>query len=102
MSVKNVMAFFEKVEGNKALQEKIKVLDWKVEDNEKEAITELVKIASAAGFEFSLDDFAKARAEKRKISEDELKKVTGGPVGPAISPTSFSKLCLCQYPNVSY
>jgi predicted ribosomally synthesized peptide with nif11-like leader len=105
MSAKNVKAFFEKVEKNKALQEDIKRLDKKAEDNEKEAIAELVKIAYAAGFEFTLNDFIKARAEKRIISANELKKVPERPVELAIkpiSPISFSKLCLCVYPSTSF
>lgn len=102
MSVKNVGAFFEEVEGNKALQEKLKALGRKAANNEKEAIAELVKIASAAGFEFTLDDFSKARSEKWKISADELKKVTGRPVGQVFWAFSFTKLCLCEYPSNSY
>ena len=46
MSVNNVKAFFEEVEGNKVLQEKLKALDRKAEDSVKEAIAELIKIAA--------------------------------------------------------
>lgn len=102
MSVKNVKAFYEKVEGDKTLQAKLKALDRKAEDSVKEAIAELTKIASGTGFEFTIDDFFKAKSEKLETSTDELKKVTGHHVGQAISPLSFTKLCLCEYPDNSY
>ncbi len=105
MSVKNVKAFFEKVEGDKGLQEKLKALDTKVRKNRNEEITEFLKIASAAGFKFTPGDVAKARSQKLKISADEFKTVAGGtqrtrgtkPVGV---PWNFNKLCLCQYPSL--
>lgn len=98
MSVKNVEAFFEQVAGDKALQSKLKALDRKVE----ESIIELAKIAAAEGFEFTPEDFAKARSKKRKISAREFRKVKGRSGGPVISPMAFSKLCLCEFPNNSY
>jgi len=76
MSVKNVKAFFEKIEWDTALKEKWKVLDKKARDNEKEAIAELVKFASAAGFEFTPQDLAKVKAQEQKFSEDDLKTMT--------------------------
>jgi predicted ribosomally synthesized peptide with nif11-like leader len=62
MSVKNVMLFFAKVEEDKALQTKIVALHKKAKENIDEAIADLVGVASAAGFKFTHDDYAKARA----------------------------------------
>lgn len=106
MSVKNVKAFFEKVEGDKVLQAKLKALGTKVRENRDEEMAEFLVIASAAGFEFTPDDIAKARSQKWKISADEFQTVAGGAqrtrgTGPVIVPWSFTKLCLCQYPEIT-
>ena len=78
MSAENVKAFFEKAEGDKALQEKLKALAEQEEAREA-GDEELVKIASAAGYEFTADDVAEVRKESAgELSEDELKQVAGG------------------------
>ena len=77
MSAKNVKAFFEKVAEDKALQAKLRALDKKA--GIEKAIADLVKIASAAGFEFTAQDLAQARrAQARKLSASELKTVAAG------------------------
>jgi bacteriocin propeptide, TIGR03798 family len=65
MSIEEVKAFFEKVEEDKPLQEKLKVMDTKGDLNE--TIEELVKIAATHGFAFTSQDFIKVRNEQTKI-----------------------------------
>ena len=102
MSVENVKAFFEKVEGDKALQAKLQALNAKAGENRDKEIAELLEIASAAGFEFTSDDFAKARSQKLGISEDEFKTVVVGGSFPYPGTRLFTKLCLCIFPDNSY
>lgn len=64
MSVKNVKAFFAKMEGDKELLAKVGALQKKVKENLAQATADLVKIASAAGFEFTADDYERARKHK--------------------------------------
>jgi len=79
MSVSNVKAFFEKVAKDKALQVKLKALDKRAKENHDEAIAEIVKIASAAGIEFTPKDLAQARqARARKLTAAELQATAGG------------------------
>ena len=71
--------------------------------NAQGAVGELVKIAGAAGFEFTAEDFAKAKAEKQKAPKNEFDKKTSGPANASKgSPTAYSKLCLCEYPSTSF
>jgi radical SAM protein with 4Fe4S-binding SPASM domain len=67
MAVEEVKAFFEKVEEDKSLQEKLKVLDQKANGALDEAIEELVKIAGTQGFAFTRQDFITFRNEQAKI-----------------------------------
>ena len=71
MSMKNVKAFFDKMAEDKELYAKVVAVNKKAPA--KGAIAELVKIASAAGFKFTAEDFAKAGAQKQKVSKGELK-----------------------------
>jgi predicted ribosomally synthesized peptide with nif11-like leader len=61
MSQARVRAFFEKVESDKQLQRKLKTLS---EENEREAIARVVKLASAAGYDFTPDELRKARSAR--------------------------------------
>lgn len=72
MSVKNVKAFFEKVEGDKVLQAKLKALAVKYEGQRDAGVAELVEIAAEAGIKFTATDFADAKAQARELSRDEL------------------------------
>lgn len=67
MAVEEVKAFFEKVEEDKSLQEKLKVLEQKANGTLDEAIEELVKIAGTQGFAFTRQDFITFRNEQTKI-----------------------------------
>lgn len=61
MSREKIKAFYEKVESDKRLQAKLKTVAM---ENERKAIAQVVKIASAAGFRFTADDLAKVRAAR--------------------------------------
>ena len=78
MSVDNVKAFYDKVEGDKGLQRKVFALRKKGK-GDKEAVAELIKIASTAGFKFTPAHLSQARKQApAKLSDDELKSVAGG------------------------
>ncbi len=80
MSVKNVKAFFEELEGDKALQGKLKVVAEN--RNIQEAVVDLVKIAAEAGFKFTSTDYTEARKQAaEELPEAELKAVTAGVPG---------------------
>lgn len=80
MSVKNVKEFFEEVEEDKALQGKLKMVA--ANDNNEEAVADLVRIAAVAGFEFTSIDYTKARKQAaEELSEADLKAVTAGVPG---------------------
>jgi predicted ribosomally synthesized peptide with nif11-like leader len=75
MSVENVKAFFEKVAEDDALQEKLRALA----EREEAIYADLVKIASAAGCEFTTQDARKAHVDVvRELSEENLDQVDGG------------------------
>lgn len=79
MSAENVKAFFEKAEGDKALQAKLKALEAKAQGHKKDVAAELVRIAGEAGFKFGADDLANVRkADGGELSEKELRQVAGG------------------------
>ena len=79
MSVENMKAFFEKAEGDEALQAKLKALTEKHEPQSDAAVAELIQIASEAGHEFTADHVAHAqKAAAGELSEEELRKVAGG------------------------
>ena len=79
MAAKNVHAFFEKVEGDKGLQTKLKAVHQKITKDGKAQVTAaVVKIAIAAGFKITAGDLAKARAAKvKKLPSSALADVTG-------------------------
>lgn len=80
MQIKNVKDFFGKVEGDKALQRKLKVVAEN--SNTQEAVADLVKIAEEAGFKFTPADYVEARKQAaEELSEAELKVVTAGVPG---------------------
>jgi predicted ribosomally synthesized peptide with nif11-like leader len=80
MSVKTVKAFFEKVEGDKGLQSKLKVLLAESESQMKAIKVKLTQIAAEAGFHFTPADLAAARKENiEKLSRDELRDRPPGP-----------------------
>jgi predicted ribosomally synthesized peptide with nif11-like leader len=72
MSVQNVKAFFEKVEGDQLLQEKLKNLAVKFKGQNEKGIKELVKLAKDEGIPFTVTDFANAEAEARQRSDNEV------------------------------
>ena len=72
MSVETLKVFFENVEGDKALQEKVKALATKFTGHKDEGIAELVKIAAETGIKFTVADFKDAAAQARELSRDEL------------------------------
>jgi predicted ribosomally synthesized peptide with nif11-like leader len=75
MSVKNVHAFFAKAAEDKDLRKKLNGLA----EREEALYADLVKTASAAGFEFTTADARKAHAAAlRELRADELDAVTGG------------------------
>lgn len=75
MSVEKVNAFFEKMEEDKELREKLKALA----EREGAQDADLVQMACSAGFEFTAEDLQKARAaEPGRLSDKELGAVAGG------------------------
>ena len=72
-------AFFEKVEGDEALQAKVQAIVEKHEPQSDAAVAELVQIASEAGCEFDAEHVAQAqKAAGGELSDDDLAKVAGG------------------------
>ncbi|MEW6359367.1 MAG: Nif11-like leader peptide family natural product precursor [Planctomycetota bacterium] len=79
MSVKNVTAFFEKLETDKALQAKVRALGEKRKKQDEATLAELAKIAKAAGLGFTPAEYAQARKKAAgELSEEQLKAVAGG------------------------
>lgn len=75
MQTKNVKEFFKKVEGDKALQKKLKMMSGN--SNTQEAVADLVKIAAEAGFKFTNAEYLDARKQAAEgLSEAELKAIT--------------------------
>jgi hypothetical protein len=79
MSAKNVNSFFEKVAVSKPLQAKLNALHKKImKDSKEESAAEIVKIASAEGFEFTAKDWNQERkARVKRASKAEAAGVTG-------------------------
>ena len=73
MSVENVKSFIEKVRKDKSLQAKVSAVHKQHADAE---VAGLVKVASAAGLNFSAEDFNQVRGPK-KPPKGELSDVTG-------------------------
>lgn len=94
MSVENVKAFFDKVEEDKGLQDKVKGLAEKRKAHDAEAASEMVKIAAEAGLEFTAAHLVEARKSTvGELSEDELRNVAGGVVGYSCSGTAMKDFC---------
>ena len=70
MSVENVKAFFEKVEEDKTLQDKLKELDKVALKSLEEAIKQLVDLAGEEGFVFTPKDFTDAQNAQIDIPEN--------------------------------
>ena len=70
MSVKNVIAFYEKVEVDKALQENLKALDKNAKKAADAAIDELIKIAKAEGFVFTPEELFEASTKHPKTQKN--------------------------------
>ena len=92
MSLITLKAFFEKVEGNKALQAKVKAASAK--GMSKEVADELIQIAKAEGFEITDADLAEANKGQEgiptgeELSAEELEAVAGG-----MKPQGGSECC---------
>ena len=79
MAVADVHAFFEKVEGDSSLQQQLKAVASGGQQRD-EAVAEIVKIAAAAGFAFTLEELQTAAnrpARDEELSDEELKAVAG-------------------------
>ncbi len=73
MSIESAVAFYERVEKDAGLQEKLKEL------NTKENIARYVK--EELGYEFSLEEMQKVIFERNpEITDEELEAVVGGSV----------------------
>ena len=66
MSEKSVKAFFAKMEGDKTLLAKVGALHEQAKKDLNVAIADLVKIGASEGFEFSAEDYAKARTPRHE------------------------------------
>lgn len=83
MAIENVKLFYEEVNSNEGLQEKVKGLQEISEEEEK--IKQLISMAGEEGFEFSEDEFksyiqeviADAQ-ESGELSDEALEQVSGG------------------------
>jgi predicted ribosomally synthesized peptide with nif11-like leader len=69
MSYATVKGFFAKVEGDKELRAKMKALAARENSSRDEAIAEVVKMADAAGFKFSVQDFVEASRQEATASD---------------------------------
>ena len=78
MSTEQVKSFMEEVKSNKNLQEKLGALPT---DNMEEAISQGLKIANEAGFDFSKEDFLTyntQNVQETELSNSDLEQVSGG------------------------
>jgi predicted ribosomally synthesized peptide with nif11-like leader len=82
MSIDNVKAFFEKVQQDESLQDKLKAIREDAEKGEsglEAAADEVVGIASGAGFDFTREDLLEARQMRTdELSDEQLDTVSGG------------------------
>jgi predicted ribosomally synthesized peptide with nif11-like leader len=76
-----VKKFFEMVVKEKALQSELKALDKKANEALESVKSELVEIAKAAGFKFTLQDLEKARREEVKELSAHGKRLPAGCIG---------------------
>ena len=73
MSIESAVAFYERVEKDTALQEKLKEL------NTKENISQYVK--GELGYDFTLDEMQKVLYERNpRMTDEDLEGVVGGVV----------------------
>jgi predicted ribosomally synthesized peptide with nif11-like leader len=79
MSAKSVKAFFQEVEGNRALHAKLTSVHKKTtKESQAKAAAEVVRIAATAGFKFTTKELAAACGKKPgKASKKQLGDVTG-------------------------
>jgi predicted ribosomally synthesized peptide with nif11-like leader len=79
MAAKNVDAFFEKVSQDKSLQAQLTNLHKQILKGSKEtSAAEIVKIAAAKGFKFTVKDWnQEKKVRAKKASKAELAGVTG-------------------------
>ncbi|HLY26566.1 MAG TPA: Nif11-like leader peptide family RiPP precursor [Aggregatilineales bacterium] len=82
MSAQNVIAFVNKVNGDRSLQTRVAGL--------ADGIGSLVQFAAESGFTFTADEWnAVVEASAETLSEDDLGQVSGGLV-PAVQIPSFT------------
>ena len=77
--MEQIKLFIEKIESDKALQEKINELMERKAGN-----PELVALANESGYEFTLEDFEQYiedLSEERGLDNDPLAQVAGGGIG---------------------
>ena len=79
MTMKSMEAFFEKVSQDKTLQAQLTALHKKILKNSNAtSVAEIVKIAAANGFRFTVKDWnQEKKARAKKASKGELADVTG-------------------------
>ena len=84
MSVEQLTAFWEAVEGDTSLQEKLNASTDGEIDTPIEAAA-VVSIAKEAGFTITTGDLLKADAQAiLELNDEDLEKVAGGRVKPAV------------------
>lgn len=74
MANDNIAAFQERLERDEALREKLTQVQ---EDNGSIPVAEVIRIAGAHGYDFSLEDVRDALKEG-ELSDEELDQVVGG------------------------
>jgi len=79
MPAKNIDAFVEKVSQDKFLQAQLTALHKKIlKDSKATSAAEIVKIAAAEGFKFTVKDWNREKkARAKRASKAELSGVTG-------------------------
>lgn len=95
MSAKDVEGFFEKVGTTKSLQAKMKALQASLaKENQAKSAAGVAKIASAAGYKFTAQEFLKVRKAKApKRSAAEVPEVAG----QSYCPYGFDTYTGCYY-----
>jgi predicted ribosomally synthesized peptide with nif11-like leader len=88
MAKQDVLGFYEKLQSDVALQEKIKAAEKSYtgdkEDKEKIVKDILLSVAKEAGFDISLDDIKEYEASLTKegeVNDSDLQQVAGGTIG---------------------
>jgi predicted ribosomally synthesized peptide with nif11-like leader len=79
MTMKSMEAFFEKVSQDKSLQAQLTALHKQIlKDSKETSATQIVKIAAASGYKFTVKDWnQEKKARAKKASKAELVDVTG-------------------------